>query len=273
MRRIGFVSEKGGVGKTTTAINVAVALARRGHRALLVDADPQANASMVLAGGRGVDTPTLGAVLLNDAEAAAAIRPTDVPGLDLLPADVSLADANLALADQIGRERRLSVALEEVEGEYDFVILDTSPQRSLLTVNALAYIHEAIIPVDPGLFAVAGLGQLQGAIEDVRRYIGNRALHIAGIVLTRTTATAVARDVEAQLRSAFGNLVHKATIPANVRVEEAHSRYQAVVDYSPRSAGAKAYTQLAEEILAHVHGTKARPGKPTRRIAPVDDAA
>ena len=97
--------------------------------------------------------------------ALAAIRPTDVPGLDILPADVSLADANLALADQIGRERRLSVAMEDVEAGYDFIILDTSPQRSLLTVNALAYLHEAIIPVDPGLFAVAGLGQLDAAAQ------------------------------------------------------------------------------------------------------------
>jgi chromosome partitioning protein len=273
MRRIGFVSEKGGVGKTTTAINVAAGLARRGHRTLLVDVDPQGNASLVLTGGQGASPPTLGAVLLNEADAARAIRPTDVPMLDILPADVSLADANLALADQIGRERRLSVAMEDVEAGYEFVILDTSPQRSLLTVNALAYIHEAIIPVDPGLFAVAGLGQLQQAIEDVRRFIGNRELRIAGIVLTRTTATAIARDVEAQLRGTFGELVHLATIPANVRVEEAHSRYQAVVDYSPRSAGAKAYAQLTEEIIANGHRTKARPRKSAARVAPIDDAA
>jgi chromosome partitioning protein len=211
--------------------------------------------------------------LLNESDAAQAIRPTTVPGLDILPADVSLADANLALADQIGRERRLSVALEDVEGGYDFVILDTSPQRSLLTVNALAYIHEAIIPVDPGLFAVAGLGQLQQAIEDVRRFIGNRALRIAGIVLTRSTATAVARDVEAQLRGTFGELVHVAKIPANVHVEEAHSRYQAVVDYAPRSAGAKAYNHLVEEIIANGQRTKARDGKRGGRVAPIDDAA
>jgi chromosome partitioning protein len=167
----------------------------------------------------------------------------------------------------------LSVALEDLEQGYDLVILDTSPQRSLLSVNALAYIHEAIIPVDPGLFAVAGLGQLQQAIEDVRRFIGNRELRIAGIVLTRSTATAVARDVETQLRATFGELVHVATIPANVRVEEAHSRYQAVVDYAPRSAGAKAYSQLVEEIIANGQRTKARAGKPARRVAPIDDAA
>jgi chromosome partitioning protein len=273
MRRIGFVSEKGGVGKTTTAINVAVGLARRGHKTLIVDVDPQGNASLVLTAGQGVAPPTLGAVLLNEADASQAIRPTAVPGLDILPADVSLADANLAIADQIGRERRLSVALEDVEEAYEYVILDTSPQRSLLTVNGLAYIHEAIVPIDPGLFAVAGLGQLQQAIEDVRRFIGNRSLRIAGIVLTRTTPTAVARDVEAQLRATFGELVHVAMIPTNVRIEEAHSRYQAVTDYSPRSAGAKAYTQLVEEIIANGQRTKAGSGKPARRSAQIDDAA
>jgi chromosome partitioning protein len=273
MRRIGLVSEKGGVAKTTTAINVAVGLARRGHRTLLVDVDPQGNASLVLTEGRGADPPTLGAVLLGEAEAADAIRPTAVAGLDLLPADVSLADAGLALADQIGRERRLRVALEAVEGRYGFVILDTSPQRSLLTVNALCYIAEAIVPVDPGLFAVAGLGQLQAAVEDVRRYLDNRALRIAGLVLTRTANNNVSRDVEAQLRGMFGELVHPTAIPTNAKVEEAHSRYQSVLDYAPRSAGAKAYAALVEEIIAHGRRTQDGARIAARGPAEADDAA
>jgi chromosome partitioning protein len=273
MRRIGFVSEKGGVAKTTTALNVAVGLARRGHRTLLVDVDPQANASLVLTQGRGADPPTLGAVLLGEAEAADAIRPTAVTGLDLLPADVSLADANLALADQIGRERRLRVALEDVEGRYEYVLLDTSPQRSLLTVNALCYIAEAIVPVDPGLFAVAGLGQLQAAVEDVRRYLDNRALRIAGLVLTRTANNNVSRDVEAQLRGMYGDLVHPTAIPTNAKVEEAHSRYQSVLDYAPRSAGAKAYAALVEEIIAHGRRTQDGARIAARGPAEADDAA
>jgi chromosome partitioning protein len=273
MRRIGFVSEKGGVAKTTTAINVAVGLARRGHRTLLVDVDPQANASLVLTEGRGAGPPTLAAVLLDQAEAIDAIRPTAVAGLELLPADVSLADAGLALADQIGRERRLRVALEEVEGRYDFVLLDTSPQRSLLTVNALCYIAEAIVPVDPGLFALAGLGQLQAAVEEVRRYLDNRALRIAGLVLTRTANNNVSRDVEAQLRGTFGALVHAAAIPTNAKVEEAHSRYQSVLDYAPRSAGAKAYAALVEEIIAHGHRTKDGVGDARGGPVQADDAA
>jgi chromosome partitioning protein len=273
MRRIGFVSEKGGVAKTTTAINVAVGLARRGYRTLLVDVDPQGNASLVLMEGRGSDPPTLGAVLLNEAEAADAIRSTAVPGLDILPADVSLADASLALADQIGRERRLRVALEDVEGHYEYVLLDTSPQRSLLTVNALCYIAEAIVPVDPGLFAVAGLGQLQAAVEDVRRYLDNRALRIAGLVLTRTANNNVSRDVEAQLRGMYGALVHPTAIPTNAKVEEAHSRYQSVLDYAPRSAGAKAYAALVEEIIAHGRRTQDGARITARGPAEANDAA
>jgi chromosome partitioning protein len=273
MRRIGFVSEKGGVAKTTTAINVAVGLARRGYRTLLVDVDPQGNASLVLMEGRGSDPPTLGAVLLNEAEAADAIRSTAVPGLDILPADVSLADASLALADQIGRERRLRVALEDVEGHYEYVLLDTSPQRSLLTVNALCYIAEAIVPVDPGLFAVAGLGQLQAAVEDVRRYLDNRALRIAGLVLTRTANNNVSRDVEAQLRGMYGELVHPTAIPTNAKVEEAHSRYQSVLDYAPRSAGAKAYAALVEEIIAHGRRTQDGARITARGPAEANDAA
>lgn len=275
MRRIGFISEKGGVAKSTSALNVAAGLARRGFRTLLVDVDPQHNASLVLLGGRPAGPPTLGAVLLNDATAAEAIRATATPGLDVLPSDVSLAEANLALTNLVGRECRLRSALEAVEGDYDYVVLDTSPQRSLLTINALVYLDEAIVPVDPGLFAVAGLGQLQAAVDDVRRYLDNRRLRIAGLVLTRTQNNNVSRDVEAQLRGLFGALVYRATIPTNAKVEEAHSRYQSVLDYAPRSAGARAYAQLVEEIIADGQRTRTQDGA---RVlaggpAPADDAS
>jgi chromosome partitioning protein len=273
MRRIGFISEKGGVGKTTTAINVAAGLARRGHRVLLCDTDPQGNASLVLLEGRPAEPPTLAAVLLNEAEASEAIRPTRVEGLDILPADVGLADADLALATELGRERRLRRALEAVEEDYDFVILDTSPQRSLLTINALCYLTEAIVPIDPGLFAVAGLGQLQAAVADVRRYLDNRALRIAGLVLTRTANNNVSRDVEAQLRGSFGPLVHEATIPTSTKIEEAHSRYQSVLDYAPRSTGAKAYAALIGEIIAHGQRAQDGSGDPARGVAEADDTA
>jgi chromosome partitioning protein len=251
MRSIAWISEKGGTAKTTSAINSAVGLAKRGNRVLLIDTDPQANASLVLLSGQPAEPPTLASVLLGDALAADAVRPTRTPGLDLLPADVSLADASVALANMIGREARLRAALAAVEPSYDFLILDTSPTRSVLTINALTCVAEVLIPVEPGLFSLSGLGQLQAAIEDVRRYLGNHRLRISGIILTRTRNDGVSRDVEAQLRAAFGELVYRTVVPSSVKVEEAHGRFLSVLDYAPRSTGAKAYEALVAEIIAH----------------------
>ncbi len=255
MRVLAWCSEKGGTGKSTSAINTAFALAKAGNRVLVVDLDPQGNTSLVLLRGEPASAPTVGAVLLGQAEAVAAVRPTATPGLDLLPADASLADANAELVNMIGRETRLRGALGGVD--YDFVVIDTPPTRSLLTVNALVAAAEVLIPVEPALFALAGLGQLQQAVTDVRRYLGNAPLRIAGLLLTRTRNDNVSRDVEAQLREAFGPLVFRATVPVSVKVEEAHGRFVSVIDYAPRSPGAKAYLAVAEEI-AH--------GRPQERI-------
>ena len=192
-RRIAWLSEKGGVGKTTSAINTAVGLAKLGHRTLVVDSDPQGNSSLVLLGGqagRGADAPPGPGG--RSGRGVEAIRPTSVPGLDIIPADASLADANLSLAGELGRERRLRVAMEGVEDDYEFVMIDTSPARSLLTVNVMCYVREILVPVNPGLFSLSGLGQLQTAVAEVRRFLDNRLLRIAGIVLTRTARSNVA---------------------------------------------------------------------------------
>ena len=263
MRSIAWISEKGGTGKTTCAINSAVGLAKRGNHVLLVDTDPQANASLVLLEGKPAEAPTLSAVLLDTADASEAIRSTRTAGLDLLPADVSLADAGLGLASMIGRESRLRVALAEVSGRYDFIVVDTSPTRSLLTINALVAVAEVFIPIEPGLFSLAGVGQLQSAIEDVRRFLGNAGLRVAGLVLTRTRRDNVSRDVETQVRQAFGEIVLKTTIPSNAKVEEAHGRFQSVLDYAPSSPGGKAYAALIGEILAD-----GKQAERTRRAAP-----
>lgn len=272
MRSIAWISEKGGTGKTTSAINSAVGLAKRGNRVLLIDTDPQANASLVLLEGNPAGPPTLAAVLLGDADAAESIRATRTPGLDILPADVALADASVSLANMIGRENRLRAALAPVESAYDFILLDTSPTRSLLTINALTTVQEVLIPIEPGLFSLSGLGQLQAAVEDVRRYLGNRALRIAGLVLTRTRRDNVSRDVEAQLREAFGELVYRSAVPSNAKVEEAHGRFLSVLDYAPRSPGAKAYLDLVEEIISDGRTQKRAGPAPAGALA-ADDAA
>ena len=269
MRRIAWCSEKGGTGKTTSAINCAVALAKSGSRVLLVDVDPQANATLVMLRGESAVPPTVAEVLTGEARPGESIVPTRTPRLDLMPAAVALADANLSLANAIGRETRLRAALAGLA--YDFVVIDTPPTRSLLTVNALVAAEEVMIPVEPGLFSLAGLGALQSAIDDVRRYLDNPSLRIAGILLTRTRNDNVSRDVEGQLRAAFGDVVFKATVPTSVKVEEAHGRFQSVLDYSPRSPGARAYQALATEILADGdRGTKERTRPGPRGAVPPD---
>lgn len=270
MRVIAWASEKGGTGKTTSAINSAVAFAKDGNRTLLIDLDPQANATLVLTGGQGGASPTVADVLLGQA-AAAAIRPTPVPGLDLLPAAVDLADAAVELTNAIGREARLRAALDGLA--YALAVIDTPPTRSLLTINALVAADEVMIPVEPSLFAIQGLGSLQAAVEDVRRYLGNTGLRVGGVLLTRARNDNVSRDVEAQLRAALGPLVFATTVPASIRVEEAHGRYQSVIDFAPRSPGARAYLSLATEILSHgrhAHAAEDGPGTTPQRDLPPD---
>jgi chromosome partitioning protein len=256
MRSIGVVNLKGGSGKTTTALCLAVGAAMRGRRVLLIDADPQANASIIALNGHAAADPTISHVLLDQVEGADAIRPTRVEGLDLLPADGKLADAAIALVDQLGRERRLSGAIRTIEGLYDLVVVDAAPQLSLVTINVLNAVGELLVPVDAGLFSVAGLGRLQESVDQVRRYLDNHALRIAGLVMTRTHANRATRDIDTQLRAAFGSLVHLATIPHSVKVEEAHARYRTVLEFAPGSAPAIAYGRLLTEILDDENRTR-----------------
>jgi chromosome partitioning protein len=251
MRRIALVCEKGGSGKTTTATALVVGLARSGHRTLLVDADQQANASWTLLGGQGANPPTLAAVLMRQASVEEAIRPTATPGLDLLPADASLGGVNVALAQELGRDTRLRSALAPIEGRYDYVLIDTGPTFTTILANVLVYAAEVIVPLDPGIYAMLGLVQLQETIAEVREAYSNQALRLAGLMLTKVTRNNVSRDVEAELRRRFGDLVFKAVVPLSSRIEEAHSRGTTVMDYAPKSAGALAYAQLVEEIIAH----------------------
>jgi chromosome partitioning protein len=248
MRSIAVMGEKGGTTKSTTVINVAAALARSGRSVLVIDADGQANTTMVLLMGHSPASPTLADVLMGGADPAAAIRPTGIRRLDLIPANDGLADVNVALAGEVGRERRLRLAMGELAERFDYVLIDTSPARSLVNVNVMNYAGEVLAPVEPGIFALAGLGKLQGAIGEVARYLDNTTLVLGGLLLARCRNDNVSRDVEAQLRETFGELVYRTTIPTSVRVEEANARFLPVIDHAPRSAAALAYLGLAEEI-------------------------
>ena len=255
MRSIAVVNLKGGSGKTTTALSLAVGAALRDLRVLLIDADPQSNATMTMLDGQPAEDPTLGHVLLDQVSAAEAIRPTRLKGVEIIPSDAKLADAALLLADQLGRERRLRVAMMAVEHEYDLVILDAAPQLNLVGINLLNYARELLVPVDAGLYSVAGLGRLQETVDQVQRYLDNRELRISGLVLTRAHNNRATKDIEAQLRAAFGPLVHKAVIPHSVRVEEAHARHRTVLEFAPRSTPALAYDRLITEVLGHGEST------------------
>lgn len=258
MRKLVVASLKGGTCKTTTAVSIAVGLAQRGKTVLVVDCDPQGNASWILSGGKSPDGPTLAEVLSRESSAFEAIRETTVQGLSLLPADVTLGATNLRLANEPGRDGRLRAMLGEVDGAFDFVLADTGPTVTTLWLNALAYAEEVIAPVDLGVLSVLGLVELESAIADLRAAY-NPALRLAALVLTRVQKNNLARDVEGQLRERFGDRVCAATVPLTVKIDEAHSRGMTIMTYAPGSPGATAYKQIVEGLIDG--GTTARRGR------------
>jgi chromosome partitioning protein len=252
MRTIACLNWKGGSGKSTTALALAVGLARRlpkRERVLLVDNDPQANATLIMLDGAMPEAPTLADVLLDDVDAVDAIRPTRIDRLDIMPACGRLADLTVMLADELGRERRLRLALKSLEDAYSVCVVDSPPQLSLLTVNILQAVTEVLVPIDPGMFAVAGLGRLQETVERVRHHLEHPDLAIIGLLLTRAAKHQITRDLEKQLREAYGDLVYRSVIPASVTVEQAHASYRTILEWAPRSPVAKAYGDLVTEVL------------------------
>jgi chromosome partitioning protein len=255
MRTIACLNWKGGSGKSTTALALAVGLAQRlpkRQRVLLVDNDPQANSSMIMLDGATPEAPTLTDVLLDACDASDAIRTTRIDRLDLIPADGRLADLTALLAEvELGRERRLSVALQSLGEAYAFCVVDSPPQLSLLTVNVLQAVTEVIVPIDPGIFAIAGLGRLQETVERVRHYLQHPSLAIVSLLMTRVTSNKTTKELERQLRETYGSLVSRSVIPSSVTVEEAHANYRTITEWAPRSTVAKAYDELVTEVLNH----------------------
>jgi chromosome partitioning protein len=250
VRTIAVVAQKGGSLKTTTVVNMAACLAGQGSRVLVVDSDVQANATYVLLKGAAPRPPTLAEVLTGAASADEALVPTTFEGVSLIAAEPGLADVNVSLAGEVGRERRLRSAMAELAEPFDVCLIDTGPSRSLLTTNVLNYAAEVVVPIAPGLFGFLGLGQLQADMNTIRRFLENKALALSGVVLVMTEKTTVCRDFERDLRGALGELVFKTTIPRSVKFEEACARQLSIFEHAPKSPGALAFKSLTREVMS-----------------------
>lgn len=246
MKRIGIVNQKGGVGKTTTAVNLSVYLARAGQRVLLIDLDPQVNATSGL--GRVAETSSIYSALVEDTALASAVL-NIADGLDLIPASTDLVGAT---ADLLENPTRLSEVIATVESGYDTVILDAPPSLGPITLNVLAAAEGLIVPVQAEYYALEGVAGLMDTVDQVRAGL-NPTLRLLGILITMyDPRTLLSQQVEANLRANLGEKVFWTVIPRNVRLAEAPSHGKDIAQYAPTSSGAHAYRRLAEEVMRRV---------------------
>ncbi len=251
-RVIAVTNQKGGVGKTTTAINLAASFAQLQAPTLLVDCDPQSNASSGLGFLRDPERPSTYQVVMGELAAAAAVAPTELPSLSVIPAHKHLIGANIELVSLDFREYRLRHALQPLRDSFRFIVLDCPPALDLLTLNALVAADTVLIPMQAEYFALEGVTELLDTIDRIRVEL-NPALAVEGVVLTMfDERTNLAQSVAAELRNFFGDLMCRTAIPRNIRLAEAPSHGKPVILYDPECRGAQAYLALAGEIIHRV---------------------
>ena len=249
-RIIAIANQKGGVGKTTTAINLAAALAEAGQRVLGIDFDPQGN----LSSGIGIEKESIKNsvydLLINGVDFYSVLQETEIKNLDVLPANVNLAGAEIELQDEANRDTKLKEKIEAIRANYDFIIVDCPPSLSLLTINALTAADSVLIPIQCEYYALEGLGQMVKTINLIRKKL-NKKLTIEGVVFTMYDArTNLSQQVVESVKETLDEYIYNAVIPRNVRLAEAPSYGKPITEYDTRSSGAESYRMLAAEVIS-----------------------
>ena len=251
---ISFSNQKGGVGKTTTCVNMAAYLSRAGKKVLLIDLDPQGNATTGLGFSKGSLKKSVYNVVIEGEDVKDSVLETELEGLYILPSNIDLAGAEVDLVYKKNRDRVLKAALEKVKGVYDYILIDCPPSLGLLTINALSAADSAIIPIQSEYYALEGLSQLMNTISLVRQHL-NKSLKVEGVVLTMYDGRSlISKQIAAEIKKYFSKKLYEIVIPRNVRLSEAPSHGKPIVLHDPKCMGARAYAALTEEFLKKTEG-------------------
>ncbi len=251
---ISFSNQKGGVGKTTTCVNMAAYLAREGRKILLIDLDPQGNATTGLGFSKGALKKSVYNVLIEEEAVKDNVLDTELENLKILPANIDLAGAEVELVYKKNREKVLKEALEKVKSQYDYLLIDCPPSLGLITINALAAADSVVIPIQSEYYALEGLSQLMNSISLVRQHL-NKSLKVEGVVLTMYDGRSIiSRQIAAEIKKFFTKKLYEIVIPRNVRLSEAPSHGKPILLHDPKCAGARAYSALTEEFLKKTEG-------------------